>query len=86
MQSQGVHMDFDSLKQMFDMHIKECDSRDERNSLAITEIKGMFKGIWDAQDDMREKVTNIQVRMALALGGLIVVGKALDYFIAWVHK
>jgi len=79
-------MDTDSLKEMFEMHIKECDGRDVRNSAAVTEIKSMFKGIWDAQDDMRKMVTNMQIRASIALGGLIVGGKVLDYFLEWVHK
>lgn len=79
-------IDNEALKQMFNMHIKECDGRDERNSKAIDEIKGMFKGIWDAQDEMRRTVTNMQIRAALFLGGLIVLGKAFDYIFMWVHK
>lgn len=79
-------MDFDTLKQMFDMHIKECDGRDAKNVKTFDEIKGMFKGIWDAQDSMSQKVTNLQIRLAWMLGGLIAAGKVLDYFIQWYHK
>lgn len=77
-------MDFEALKQMFEMHIKECDGRDLRNAKSFDEIKGMFKGIWDAQDKMGDKVANLQIRAAIALGGLIVVGKALDYFLGYL--
>ena len=81
-------MDADSLQAMFEMHIKECDGRDARNTAAINKMEGMFKGIWDAQDKMsdehknvtnslRADITTLQIRAALALGGLIVVGIGL---------
>ncbi len=90
-------MDQELLTKLFDMHIKECDGRDQRNTKSIEEIKGMFKGIWDAQDQMRDDntrennemrrdITNLQVRFALALGGLIVIGKLIDYLLPMVHR
>lgn len=79
-------MDFDSLKNMFEMHIKECDGRDARNSKSFDEIKSMFKGIWDAQDKTSEKLTNLQIKFGVGIVTLILIGKALDYYIAWFHK
>jgi len=74
-------MDMDSLKQMFDMHIKECDARDTRNVKSIDEFKGMVKGIWDSQDEMRESITKLQIRIAQGLTALILFGKAVDYYL-----
>ena len=72
-------MDIDSLKQMFDMHIKECDQRDERNSNAIVEMKDLVKGVWDSQDKMQESITKLYIRGAMILGGLIVLGRIMDW-------
>jgi hypothetical protein len=79
-------MDMDSLQKIIEMHIKECDNRDERNVKSIDKIETMFKGIWDAHDEMRKVVTNLQIRAGLALGGLIVIGKFVDYYLALGHK
>lgn len=78
-------MDMDSLNTIISMHIKECDSRDARTAEAFKEIKIMFKGLWDAHDEMRKIVTNLQIKAALVLGGLMVLGKILDYFFV-MHK
>lgn len=78
-------METESLHQIIEMHIKECDGRDARNASNFSEIKGMFKGIWDAQDKMQDAVAKLQVRGGLALGGIIVIGKLLDYYIEF-HK
>lgn len=79
-------MDMDSLKQMFEMHIKECDKRDERNIKTNDRIETLFKGIWDAHDEMKQTVTNLQMRIAMGIGALIVIGKGIDYYFLTIHK
>jgi len=91
-------MDIDALKQLFDMHIKECDQRDVRNTKSFDSITGMVKGIWDAMDKnrdtdksdkdaMKKDITNLQIRLALGLGGLIMVSKAVDWALTYFgHK
>ena len=72
-------MDMDSLKQMFDMHIKECDNRDERNVKTFEKMENLVKGVWDAQDKMQESIGRLYVRGSMIIGGLIVVSRALDW-------
>ncbi|CAN5265128.1 hypothetical protein BH10PLA2_BH10PLA2_00810 [soil metagenome] len=79
-------MDNDSLGEIIKMHIKECDARDERNTRAISEIKGMFSGIWNAHDEMRKALTSLQIRAAFAVGAVMVAGKVFDYAVAWLHQ
>lgn len=89
-------MDMDTLKQMFDMHIRECEGRDTRATANFTEIKNMFKGIWDTMDKNRDddktekavladRMRNLEVRGALFFGGLIALSKAFDW-IFMLHK
>lgn len=73
-------MDSDALFKMFEMHIKECDGRDNRNVSATNEIKNMIKGLWDAHDDMRRTVTSLQIKLAVGIGMFVAAGKILDYF------
>lgn len=80
-------MDFDILKSMFDMHIKECDQRDLRNAKSYEETKQMVKGLWDTMDATREKVVTLQVRIAYGLGALIVLSKIVEYGVSFLgHK
>ena len=46
-------MEMETLKSMFEMHIRECDGRDARNEKARDEVRNMFKGIWDTLDTDR---------------------------------
>lgn len=77
--------EMDVLSKMFDMHIQHCKERDELSKSNYKEIRDMFKGIWDAHDEMRKTVTSLQIRAALAVGGLIVLLKVADYVIAILH-
>ncbi len=77
-------MDIESLRDMFNMHIKECDDRDQRNAEAVKDIKSMFKGIWDAQDKMRDGIVALQIKIATFLGGFMVVIKIIEMYVE--HK
>ncbi len=37
-------------------------------------------------DDLGDKIVGLQLKAALALGGLIAASKLLDYAILWFHK
>lgn len=76
--------ELETLDTMMKMHIKECDSRDERNTEAMREIKEMFKGIWNAHDEMRNIVTSLQIKAAVAVCVMIGIGKVLDYVVAFL--
>lgn len=94
----GNIVDFDSLKQLFDMHIKECDARDVRNAKSFESMTSMVKGIWDTMDNnkeadskeraaMKNDITNINLRIAYALGGLVVILWLLDHAVTFLgHK
>lgn len=79
-------MEIETLNAIISAHIRECDGRDVRNADAIKEVKEMFKGIWDAQNKMRKDVTALYIKGAMGLGGIMVIGKLLDYFMEWHSK
>lgn len=62
-----------------DQHIQDCVR-------FRTIIADSFKTVNDNMNKQGEKINTLQIRAALLLGGLIVIGKGIDMLMAWLHK
>ena len=59
-----------------DTHVQDCIR-------FRSQIAESFKNVNSNMADIGEQVKTLQIRAALALGGLVVIGKAIDYFLQW---
>lgn len=59
-----------------DSHIEDCI-----RFRAI--IQDSFRDVKGSMNNLADQIKGLQIKAALAVGGLIVFGKALDYLLAW---
>lgn len=63
-----------------DAHVQDCIRFRQQ-------IADSFKNVNSNMSGLADKITNLQIKAALLLGALIVIGKVSDYILLWLeHK
>ena len=62
-----------------DAHVQDCIR-------FRAQIADSFRNVNDNMSGLADKITGLQVKAALLLGGLIVLGKISDYVLLWVEN
>lgn len=95
-QNQNAHTIALTALTTISAHITECDKRDSRNERIFQQIRD---GLADADrqsesriatltakhEETQKEVNKIQVRIGMALGALLLLGKAIDLILSIKH-
>lgn len=95
-QNQNAHTIALTALTTISAHISECDKRDSRNEKIFKEIRdglseadtkseSRIAALTVKHEEMRGEVNKIQVRIGMALGALLLLGKVLDVVLSIKH-